>query len=128
MTLLGGLRGLATRLTLWLALLGGSLATAQGKHINVDVVMRFLTPRLRLPVALIGWLVAALVCLSGAWGFIDHIAIAEFKLSEDVTASERVSKMEHEFARDMFLLRQQMKLVVVDERGALAFVRVHQLH
>ena len=45
LTLLGGLRGLATRFTLWLALLGASLATAQGKHINVDVVMRFLTPR-----------------------------------------------------------------------------------
>ena len=41
LTLLGGLRGLGTRLTLWLALLGGSLATAAGKHIHVDVVFRF---------------------------------------------------------------------------------------
>jgi TRAP-type C4-dicarboxylate transport system permease small subunit len=110
LTLLGGLRGLATRLTLWLALLGGSLATAQGKHINVDVVMRFLTPRMRLPVALIGWLAAALVCISGAWGFVDHLAIAEYKLSMDSTASDRASKVEHEFGRDMFLLRQQIKL------------------
>ena len=59
LTLLGGLRGLATRLTLWLALLGASIATAQGKHINVDVVMRFLTPKMRVPVAVIGWLAAA---------------------------------------------------------------------
>jgi Tripartite ATP-independent periplasmic transporters, DctQ component len=110
LTLLGGLRGVATRLTLWLALLGGSLATAQGKHINVDVVMRFLTPRMRLPVALIGWLAAALVCLSGAWGFVNHIGIAEFKLSVDISNGERLEKTEHEVLRDMFLLRQQMKL------------------
>jgi len=110
LTLLGGLRGLATRLTLWLALLGASLATAQGKHINIDVVMRFLTPRLRLPVALIGWISAAVVCLSGAYGFVDHLAIAEYKLPMDMPVGERTSKVEHEFARDMFLLRQQMKL------------------
>jgi hypothetical protein len=110
LTLLGGLRGLATRFTLWLALLGASLATAQGKHINVDVVMRFLTPKMRLPVALIGWLAAAAVCLSGAWGFVDHLAIAEYKLSMDTPKGERVTKVEHEFARDMFLLRQQIKL------------------
>jgi len=42
-----------TRLTLWLALLGGSIATAKGKHINIDVVMRFLTPRMRIPVAVL---------------------------------------------------------------------------
>ena len=110
LTLLGGLRGLATRLTLWLALLGASLATAQGKHINVDVVMRFLTPKLRLPVALIGWLAAALVCLSGAWGFVDHLAIAEYKLPMDMPVGERMSKVSREFSRDMFMLRQQMKL------------------
>jgi len=110
LTLLGGLRGLATRFTLWLALLGASLATAQGKHINVDVVMRFLTPKMRVPVALIGWLAAAAVCLSGAWGFVDHLAIAEYKLSMDSTSSDRLSKVEHEFGRDMFLLHQQVKL------------------
>jgi TRAP-type C4-dicarboxylate transport system permease small subunit len=110
LTLLGGLRGLATRFTLWLALLGASLATAQGKHINIDVVMRFLSPKMRLPVALLGWLVAALVCLSSAWGFVDHLAIVEYKISADIPATERASKVEHELFRDMFLLRQQMKL------------------
>jgi hypothetical protein len=110
LTLLGGLRGLATRLTLWLALLGGSLATAQGKHINVDVVMRFLTPKLRLPVALIGWIAAAAVCLSGTYGFVDHLSIAEYKLPMDMRFGERMSKVEHEMGRDMFLLRQQVKL------------------
>jgi len=106
----GGASDIAKRLTLWLALLGASVATGQGKHINVDVVMRFLTPRMRLPVALIGWIAAAAVCLSGAWGFVDHLAIAEYKLSMDATPGDRVSKVEHEFGRDMFLLRQQIKL------------------
>src|SRR5215831_5807209 len=78
--LFGGLRtpGLATRLTLWLALLGASIATAQGKHINVDVLMRFLTPRMRVPVAITGWLAAAVMCTAAAWGFFDHIAIQSF--------------------------------------------------
>ena len=34
----GGVSEAAKRLTLWLALLGASIATSQGKHINVDVV------------------------------------------------------------------------------------------
>ena len=78
--LIGGLRGVVTRLTLWLALLGGSIATAKGKHINIDVVMRFLTPRMRIPVAVLGWVAAAVMCISGAWGFVDHIGIALFHM------------------------------------------------
>jgi hypothetical protein len=78
----GGLRspGLVTRLTLWLALLGASMATAKRKHINVDVVMRFLSPKLRVPAALVGWLAAAVMCLAAVWGFTDHIAIEDFKV------------------------------------------------
>ncbi len=125
LTLLGGLRGVATRLTLWVALLGGSLATAQGKHINVDVVMRFLTPKLRVPVAILGWAVAATVCLAGAWGFFDHLAIAEFKVTPavacaddpakmcDTPASEKMKKVRHEMMRDFFLTRRQLALDVV---------------
>jgi hypothetical protein len=79
--LIGGLRGVVTRLTLWLALLGGSIATAQGRHINIDVVMRFLTPKMRIPVAVVGWMAAAVMCVSGAWGFVDHIAVALFHMN-----------------------------------------------
>ena len=78
LTLLGGLRGLATRLTLWLALLGGSLATASGKHIHVDVVFRFIPRTLRTPVAILNYLFAAAVCFAAVWGFVDHIAITSF--------------------------------------------------
>src|SRR6185436_8373431 len=52
LTLLGGLRGVGTRLTLLLALLGGSLATARGRHIVIDVVTRFVRPSLRTAMVL----------------------------------------------------------------------------
>ncbi|WP_394843701.1 TRAP transporter small permease [Pendulispora brunnea] len=122
LTLIGGLRGVATRLTLWLALLGASLATAQGKHINVDVVMRFLTPKLRVPVAVLGWLAAALMCFAGVWGFFDNIAIVDFHapVTEpcpedpartcDVPAGKRIAHVEKELGTDLFLLGRQISL------------------
>ena len=73
--LFGGLSGLATRLTLWVALLGASIATAKGKHINVDVVMRFLSDRLRVAVAIVGWMTGALVCTAAAF---DRFTTAAF--------------------------------------------------
>ncbi len=58
--LIGGLRGLATRLTLWVALLGASLATSRGKHIHVDVLIRYVPVKLRIPTAVLGSLAARL--------------------------------------------------------------------
>jgi TRAP-type C4-dicarboxylate transport system permease small subunit len=122
--LIGGLRGVVTRLTLWLALLGGSIATAKGKHINIDVVMRFLTPRMRIPVAVVGWLAAAVMCVSGAWGFVDHIGIALFHMkpseackddpSKDcpVPAAEKLAHMAHDMSTDLFLVGRQFSLDV----------------
>lgn len=124
LTLVGGLRspGLVTRLTLWVALLGASIATAQGKHINVDVVMRFLAPRLRVPVAVLGWMVAATVCAVGVWGFFDTIAIEGFKARItvpcpndptkdcEVGAKDKLAHVGHEMKRDFFLLGRQMSL------------------
>ena len=75
----GGVSDLAKRLTLWLALLGASLATAQGKHINVDVVMRFLSPRARVPIAVLGWICAAIVSISASWGFFDYVCVEELR-------------------------------------------------
>ncbi len=122
--LFGGLRGVATRLTLWLALLGGSIATASGKHINIDVVMRFLTPRARIPVAVLGWVAAAVVCASAAWGFVDHISIALFHersskaCPEDstkecpVSGREEVGRIAHDMRTDLFLAGRQLSLDV----------------
>ena len=124
LTLIGGLRGVATRLTLWLALLGGSIATAKGKHINIDVVMRFLTPRMRIPVAILGWTAAAVMCTAGAWGFIDHIAIALFHTqpsvpckddpSKDcrVSAGDKLAHVAEQLGSDAFLIGRQISLDV----------------
>jgi len=122
LTLVGGLRGVATRLTLWLALLGGSLATAQGKHINIDVVMRFLSPRLRVPAAVLGWLAAALVCTAAIWGFIDHIAIegfhapaiepcaADANQSCDTSPGKKLAFVGHALGTDAFIAGRQISL------------------
>jgi TRAP-type C4-dicarboxylate transport system permease small subunit len=122
LTLIGGLRGVATRLTLWVALLGASLATAQGKHINVDVVMRYVPVKLRVPIAVLGWMTAGLVCATGAYGFVDHLAIAEYRVMEQgpcdanpletctFTFGDRMKKVRHEARRDLFLLGRQASL------------------
>jgi hypothetical protein len=88
----GGASDVAKRLTLWLALLGASVATGQGKHINVDVVMRFLSPRARVPVAVLGWMVAAVVCFAGVWGFFDHVAVVDYKAPVTVPCAGAVDK------------------------------------
>lgn len=107
---MGGLRGVATRLTLWMALLGGSVATAYGKHINVDVVYRFLPAKLRVPVAATNYAAAALVCFGAVWGFFDHIAIESFGADKDATASEKIEISTHRMGDHFFLLRKQIGL------------------
>jgi TRAP-type C4-dicarboxylate transport system permease small subunit len=121
--LVGGLRSFATRLTLWLALLGASIATAQAKNINVDVVMRFLSPRLRVPAAVLGWAAAAAVCLAGVWGFVDYIAITNFdapherpceggstKAMCEIPPGEKLAFVAHEMRIDLFLTMRQISL------------------
>lgn len=122
LALIGGLRGLATRLTLWVALLGASLATAAGKHINIDVVMRFLSPKWRVPVAVIGWIAGTVMCVAAVWGFVDHIAIENFHAPAsqpcpedatkecDVPAGQKLDFLAKDLGRDMFLLGRQVSL------------------
>jgi hypothetical protein len=120
--LIGGLRGLATRFTLWVALLGASLATSRGKHIHVDVLIRYVPARLRRPTAVIGQIAAMLVCVFGAIGFVDYIAISVYRAdatrpcpgdgakSCDATAAEKAATVEHKVAADFFLLGRQASL------------------
>lgn len=110
LTLMGGLRGLGTRLTLWLALLGASLATASGKHIHIDVIFRFLPKRFRVPVVIVNYSAAILVCFSAVWGFFDHIAIENFEAKNDMTASQKIDTVVHHAGRHMFLARKQVGL------------------
>jgi hypothetical protein len=119
----GGVSELAKRLTLWLALLGASVATAQGKHINVDVVMRFLTPKARVPVAILGWLTAAVVSGAAAWGFFDDVAVEEFHAPASVPCpagdakkncaappGSKVDRVMHDIGTDLFLAGKQISL------------------
>jgi hypothetical protein len=110
LTLLGGLRGLGTRLTLWLALLGGSLATASGKHIHVDVVFRFIPRKLRVPVSILNYLAAALVCLGAVWGFFDHIAIESYGSKAEDAAGAKIENALHHVGNHAFLTRKQLGL------------------
>jgi hypothetical protein len=118
----GGASDVAKRLTLWLALLGASVATGQGKHINVDVVMRFLSPRARVPVAVLGWMVAAVVCFAGVWGVFDHVAVVDYKApvtlpcpgaaDKDCPAppSSKIEFVWKQTKRDLFLSGRQASL------------------
>jgi TRAP-type C4-dicarboxylate transport system permease small subunit len=120
--LIGGLRGLATRLTLWVALLGASLATSRGRHINVDVLVRYVPEKLRVPSALVGQVAAMLVCLFGAVGFADYIAISVYRAdatqpcpddktkSCDTTTGSKVDTVLHDVGGDFFLLGRQISL------------------
>jgi C4-dicarboxylate transporter DctM subunit len=120
--LIGGLRGLVTRLTLWVALLGASLATSRGKHIHVDLLLRYVPAVLRKPTAIVGQLAAALVCSCAVVGFIDHIAIAQYRTeafhpcpndpsrSCDTSAGARLAVVRNGVSADLFLLGRQASL------------------
>jgi TRAP-type C4-dicarboxylate transport system permease small subunit len=120
--LLGGLRGVATRLTLWLALLGASLATSRGKHIHVDVLIRYVPKKLQGPTSVVGWFAAAVVTCFAVFGFVDYIAIAEFRVPAmqdcpgevgktcDTPTGAKLGMMAHEVGNDLFLLGRQASL------------------
>ncbi len=110
LTLIGGLRGLGTRLTIWLAMLGGSLAAASGKHIHIDVVMRFVPRKARLGATLVTWVGAAAVCFVAAWGFVDHIAIESYDAGRDAPAGEKIATIGRHTSEGFFILRKQLAL------------------
>jgi tripartite ATP-independent transporter DctQ subunit len=126
LTLMGGLRGLGTRLTLWLALLGGSLATASGKHIHIDVVFRFLPKRLRVPSAIVNYFAAAAVCIFGAWGFFDHIAIESYGSRADDRAGAKIANAAHEIGDHFFYTRKQLGLDIRSMPRVLGGARYDQ--
>ncbi len=120
--LVNGLRGVATRLTLWVALLGASLATSRGKHIHVDVLVRYVPKMLRAPAAIASLAAAALVSGLAVFGFVDYISIAEFRATAsevcpgdatrqcDTSVGSKLSTVAHEMEADLFLLGRQVSL------------------
>jgi tripartite ATP-independent transporter DctM subunit len=110
LTLMGGLRGLGTRLTLALALIGGALATAAGRHVTIDLLSRSLPGKLRRVVTLVGGLAAALVCAASAWGFVDFIGVDTFGGNADASASTRLSDIGTGVRRHFFFFRRQVAM------------------
>jgi hypothetical protein len=110
LTLVGGLRGLGTRLTILVALLGGSLAAATARHINIDVVVRFIRPSLRLPVAVAGGIATATVCFMASYGLLDYMANDGFHAEREATMRQKVSHIGDELGERLFILRKQIGL------------------
>ena len=54
---------LLRHLVLWIGFLGAALATSQDRHITIDALTRFLSPRLKSFVRVLTHLFAAAVCL-----------------------------------------------------------------
>lgn len=96
--------------TIWVALLGASLATGAGRQINIDVVMRFIGPKPRLAVALFGYVVSALACFVISWGFIDYLAITRFGAAKESTKAEKIAFVTKSVGRHTFLVRRQLAL------------------
>lgn len=110
LTWLGGLRGVATRLTLVLAMGGAALATAGGRHVAIDVVSRAFSPAARHVLARFGGVVATVVCFFAAWGFFDFIAIDAFKVSPTLGAAEKVRAVGAGVERHVVLAAKQARL------------------
>lgn len=117
--LLGGLRGWVTRLTLWLALVGASLAAASGRHISIDVLSRSIPKRAQPAVACMGWAAATLVCFVGTYAFVDNIAVTKFDAKAfepcgsktcDTTFASRIEVVKSGVREDMFALGKQVSL------------------
>lgn len=98
--------------TIWVALLGGSLATGAGRQINIDVVMRFIGPKPRLAVALLGYVLASLACFVVAWGFVDYLAITRYGAAKLAKPGEKIGIVSASLARHSFIVRKQIALDV----------------
>lgn len=108
--LFGGLKGVSTRLTMFVSLLGASLAAGAGTHIAIDAVVRLLPKKSRRPSAIVASLATCGVCLMSAWGFFDHVAITAMEAKVDSPPSEKLSHVVDEVDEHFFLLRKQLLL------------------
>jgi Tripartite ATP-independent periplasmic transporters, DctQ component len=110
LTMIGGLRGLSTRLTVVVALIGAALAAARSKHINIDVVLRFMRPAWRKPVHVLGAIATATVCFVAAYGFFDYSSIEGFGQNRDTTMSEKIAGVRRASSTHRFVLYKQIRL------------------
>ena len=110
LTWCGGLRGLGTRLTLALAMLGAALATASGRHVSIDVVSRVFSAGVKAWIARAGGVVAATVCVLAAWGFFDFTAIDAFQAAPTASGAQKWSATTRGLSRHGWLAWKQFTL------------------
>jgi len=103
LTLLGGLSGISTRLTMTVALIGGSLAAATAQHINIDVVLRFVPATFRRPAHIAGCVAAAVVCFVASAGFADFVALSGFNAPPESTTGQKVERVAEGMGEHFFL-------------------------
>jgi TRAP-type C4-dicarboxylate transport system permease small subunit len=116
--LFGGLKGINTRLTMLVALIGASLACGGGTHINVDIIVRFVPKALRKYAHIVAMVGASAVCAASSYGFFDHSAITAYKASATDTFGAKLGKVAHGLGDDFFVLRKQLRL----DLGAFPYV------
>lgn len=64
---------LLRHLLLWLGFLGAAIATSENRHLNIDALRRFLSPRVRSAVEVLTDLFAATICFflaRASWTFV----------------------------------------------------------
>lgn len=110
LSFVGGLRGVSTRLTIIVALIGAALAAARSKHINIDVVLRFMRHTWRKPVHVMGAIATASVCFVAAYGFLDYTSIEGFGQKRDASMSEKIAGIRRLSATHRFVLYKQIGL------------------
>lgn len=112
LTWCGGLRGVGTRLTLALGMLGAALATAGGRHVSIDVVSRVFDGGARRWLSRASGVVAAVVCFAAAWGFFDFTAIDAFGAPPAAARAEKWSVTTRGLSRHAGLAWRQLTLDV----------------
>lgn len=108
--LLGELEGFATRCTILVALLGASIAASKGTHISIDVVIRFIPKRFRMPVTVVSSLATMLICMIAAWGFVDFIAVTKYEAKHQDAMGQKLSHVSEKVDTQLFVLRKQLEL------------------
>jgi C4-dicarboxylate transporter DctQ subunit len=80
---------LLRHILLWLGFLGAAIATSENRHINIDALRRFLSPRIRSAVEVLTDLFAAIVCFflaRASWVFVQGEIAGRATLVSDIPA------------------------------------------
>jgi hypothetical protein len=63
-----------------------------------------------MPVSIMNYLVAAVVCFAAVWGFFDHIAIESYGSRADDRAGQKIENALHHIGNHAFFTRKQLGL------------------